>query len=222
VETGDQDIDQTSANGLQGLAGVLNRRTTVDVKGVRGVDPATDRLSWYPVLYWPMAPGQSAPGGAALRNLQTYMAEGGMILFDTRDAQFSGEEGIGAKTLRQLTQGLQIPELAEVGEGHILSKSFYLLSDFPGRFAGGKLWAEASPNPAHDGVTSVVIGANDWAAAWSEDSRDRERFDITPGGERQRQMAYRFGVNLVMAALAGNYKSDQVHVPFILERMKRK
>ena len=145
-----------------------------------------------------------------------------MVVFDTRDAQFSGGEGTGAKALKMVTQGLQVPELAEVGEGHILTKSFYLLSDFPGRFAGGKLWAEKEPSPGHDGVTSVIIGANDWAAAWSEDQRDRARFDISPGGERQRETAYRFGVNLAMTALAGNYKSDQVHVPYILERMQRR
>ena len=40
-----------------------------------------------------------------------------------------------------------------------------------------------------------------------------------PGGARQRVLAYRFGTNLVMYALTGNYKGDQVHVPAILERL---
>ena len=44
-------------------------------------------------------------------------------------------------------------------------------------------------------------------------------FPVVPGGERQREMAYRFGVNVVMYALIGNYKSDQVHLRFILERL---
>ena len=37
--------------------------------------------------------------------------------------------------------------------------------------------------------------------------------------ERQRELAYRAGVNLVMYALTGNYKADQVHVPALLERL---
>ena len=36
---------------------------------------------------------------------------------------------------------------------------------------------------------------------------------------RQREMAFRFGVNLVMYVLTGSYKSDQVHVPALLERL---
>jgi hypothetical protein len=32
-------------------------------------------------------------------------------------------------------------------------------------------------------------------------------------------MAFRFGVNLVMYALTGNYKSDQVHAPEVLRRL---
>jgi hypothetical protein len=42
---------------------------------------------------------------------------------------------------------------------------------------------------------------------------------VEPDGESQREMAYRFGINLVMVALTGNYKADQVHVPYILERL---
>jgi hypothetical protein len=40
------------------------------------------------------------------------------------------------------------------------------------------------------------------------------------GGEpRQREFAYRAGVNIVMYTLTGNYKADQVHVPALLERL---
>ena len=226
VETGDQDTDITSYNGLAGLETTLKMRTTIDVRGVRAVNPARDELSWYPVLYWPMTEAQHDLSSRAARNLQDYMQAGGLILFDTRDQQFSSsgndaQATPGTRVLRKLTKGLQIPELMRVEQGHILSKSFYLLDAFPGRFAGGAVWAEKSPDLAHDGVTSVLIGGHDWAAAWSQNTRDRARFAVEPGGERQREMAYRFGVNLYMMALTGNYKSDQVHVPHILERMKK-
>jgi hypothetical protein len=219
VETGDQDTDQISYNGLTSLAEVLKVRTTVKVKSVRAVDPAADKLYYYPVLYWPMTESQIPLSATAARNLQNYMAEGGMIFFDTRDQQFGGVETAtpGTRKLREIAANLQVPELAPVTEGHILTKSFYLLDEFPGRVAGGKLWAEKEPNQSYDAVTSVIIGSNDYAAAWSK--ADRARFDIEPGGEQQREMAYRVGVNIVMTALAGNYKADQVHIPYILERL---
>jgi len=93
------------------------------------------------------------------------------------------------------------------------------MQDFPGRFAGGTLWIESAEGRVNDGVSSVIIGANDWAGAWAIDEQGRPLFPAVPGGERQREMAFRFGVNLVMYALTGNYKTDQVHVPYILERL---
>lgn len=223
IETGDQDIDRTSFNGLSGLGEVISARTTARVKGVVGLNPDHDDLSFYPIIYWPMAERQPGLTMTAANNIQSYLAEGGMILFDTRDRQFGNTEGSlsspGARKLRELTQSIQIPELIAVPHEHILTRSFYLLDDFPGRYAGGKLWVEKEPSARHDGVTSVLIGANDWAAAWTKDPNDQSRFGIEPGGEQQREMAYRFGVNLVMVALTGNYKADQVHIPYILERI---
>ncbi len=89
----------------------------------------------------------------------------------------------------------------------------------PGRLAGGTLWIEAREGHANDGVSPVIIGGNDWASAWAVGRTGQPLFAVVPGGERQREMAYRFGVNLVMYALTGNYKADQVHVPAILERL---
>src|SRR5690606_8834802 len=89
IETGDQETDRTSYNGLMGLKDVVNMRTNIRVKGVRGVDPSRDDLYFYPFLYWPMTEAQAALPASAARRLQNYMAEGGMIVFDTRDQQFS-------------------------------------------------------------------------------------------------------------------------------------
>lgn len=117
-------------------------------------------------------------------------------------------------------------------QDHVLTRSFYLLQDFPGRHPGRDVWVEAAPKEAaraegmpfrnlNDGVTPVVIGGNDWAAAWAIDARGAPLLPVGRGlsGERQRGLAYRFGVNLVMHVLTGNYKSDQVHVPALLERL---
>lgn len=229
VETGDQETDRISHSGLEGLRAAINMRTNIKVSGVRGVDPSRDDLYFYPFLYWPMAESQSALPASAARNLQNYIAQGGMIVFDTRDQQFAADDGrgpqgatLGQRRLRKLTENIQISELAPVEKGHIIGKSFYLLNNFPGLYAGGTLWAEKEPSPDHDGVTSVFIGGNDWAAAWSDAPQDRARFERTATtGARQREIAIRFGINLAMVALAGSYKADQVHVPYILERISR-
>ena len=102
---------------------------------------------------------------------------------------------------------------------HVLGRAFYLLGEFPGRFAGGQVWIQRDVDRANDSVSPVIIGGHDWAAAWAVDEQGRRPFAVLPGGERQRTLALRFGVNLVMYALTGNYKGDQVHVPSILERL---
>jgi hypothetical protein len=102
---------------------------------------------------------------------------------------------------------------------HVLTKSFYLMQEFPGRWAGGTLWVEPVDDRVNDGVSSVIVGSNDYAGAWAMDDQDQPLYPCVPGGEPQREQAYRFGVNLVMYALTGNYKTDQVHVPAILERL---
>ncbi len=121
--------------------------------------------------------------------------------------------------MRALLAGLDLPPLVRVPPDHVLGRSFYLLQDFPGRFTGQPLWVDQASPSINDGVSSLVIGANDWAAAWAEDERGRTLFPVVPGGELQREMARRFGVNLVMYALTGNYKTDQVHIPALLERL---
>jgi len=103
----------------------------------------------------------------------------------------------------------------------VLTKSFYLLSDMPGRWMGGKVWIESGSGRVNDGVTTIVIGANDYAGAWAVDQRGRGLNPVTPGGETQREMAFRVGVNIVMHALTGNYKDDQVHIQDIMQRLRR-
>jgi hypothetical protein len=234
VLTGDTQVDDIAQAGLLGLSDVLFRRTSIEPANPIGVNIETDELSFFPLLYWPITTNQKMPSKEAYAKLNRYLRTGGMILFDTRDGDIAGygSQTPEGRKLQQLALGLDIPPLEPVPQDHVLTRSFYLLQDFPGRFVGRDVWVEAAPPDAekvegmpfrnlNDGVTPVVIGGNDWAAAWAVDNVGNYMFRVGRGytGERQREIAYRFGVNLMMHVLTGNYKSDQVHVPALLERL---
>ena len=70
-----------------------------------------------------------------------------------------------------------------------------------------------------DGVSPILITGNDFAGAWATDRSGNPLLPTVPPDERQRDMAFRVGVNIVMYMLTGNYKSDQVHIPALLERL---
>ncbi|MGQ0677026.1 MAG: DUF4159 domain-containing protein, partial [Rhodospirillales bacterium] len=223
VITGNGRVDETSRAGLAGLTKVLNRRTVVEAAEPMGVNLEEDELSFFFLLYWPIDPAQRPLSANAARKVNEYLRNGGSILIDTRDQGDSPASLDGmtanAQRLRQIGRGLAIPPLTPVPPDHVLTKAFYLLQDFPGRFAGGQVWVEQAESRVNDGVSSLIIGTNDWASAWAADDVGRPLYPVVPGGEAQRETAYRFGVNLVMYALTGNYKADQVHVPAILERL---
>ena len=235
VITGNAEVDRIAEAGLLGLGQRLWERTSIEPEAPMGVDIETDELAFYPFLYWPITTDQALPSSAAYAKLNAFMRGGGMILFDTRDGDVAGlgdsatPEG---QMLQLLAAGLDIPAIEPIPQDHVLTRSFYLLQDFPGRYAGGDLWLEASvPNAEqadgmpfrnlNDGVTPVIIGGADWAAAWAVDDNGVAMFPVGRGyaGEEQREIAYRFGINVMMHVLTGNYKSDQVHVPALLERL---
>ena len=217
IVTGVSEVDETSRAGLSGLSNIVRRRTAAELGPPLGVQPDRDELSFFPLLYWPIDVRQTPLSGEAVRRLNRYLENGGTIVFDTRDQQTGGRQGTAM--LRSLAAGLNIPALVPVPPNHVMTKAFYLMQGFPGRWSGGRVWVEREVNQVNDGVTRVIVGRHDWAAAWSIDRHGQPLYAVVPGGEKQREMAYRFGVNLVMYALTGNYKTDQVHVPAILERL---
>ena len=224
VQTGNQETDALSRAGLLGLTATLNRRTAVETAEPLAVDLERDELIFFPLLYWPVVSTQAAPSPRAVERINRYLETGGTILFDTRDANDQTPGPVGGATsseqrLRRLVAGIKMPPLVPIPPDHVLTKSFYLLHDFPGRWNVGTLWVEPVEDRVNDGVSGVIVGANDWAGAWAVDGQGRAAFAIVPGGEPQREVAMRFGINLVMYVLTGNYKSDQVHVPAILERL---
>jgi len=235
VVTGNAEVDNISKAGLAGLTLFLAQRTALEPGDPIGLDIAHDELAFYPLIYWPIAPGAARPSEATLKRIDTYMKDGGTVLFDTRDAVVA-PPGPGGETrspgmleLRKILSSLDLPELEPVPRDHVLTKTFYLLRDFPGRFNTGQLWVEALPNvdedrsgrPARggDGVSSIIITSNDLAGAWATRSDGQAMLPMVEGEPRQRDLAFRAGVNIVMYTLTGNYKADQVHVPALLERL---
>lgn len=234
IMTGDSRLDDMALAGLRGLSETLFFRTSVEPAEPMSVNLETDEIGLFPFLYWPITPDQPTPSAEAYEKLNRYLRSGGMILFDTRDADVAGfgAASPNGRKLQQLAEPLDIPALEPLPQDHVLTRTFYLLQDFPGRHNARDVWVEASSPDAeqvegmpfrnlNDGVTPVVIGGNDWAAAWAKDARGNALVPVGRGyaGERQRELAYRFGVNLLMHVLTGNYKSDQVHVPALLDRL---
>ena len=226
VRTGHAETDRASRSGLQGLRRILHDRTAVELGDAADIDANTDELSFYPVIYWPVTRAQGNLSPQTAQKLYAYIRNGGMVLFDTQDQQVSGlnlgesAEG-GGRALQRLLGRLNLSPLVPVPVDHVLTRAFYLLADFPGRWTGGRVWVEDKSVAAGEAVSSVIVGAHDWAAAWAMDDQGRPQYPAVPGGEKQRESAYRFGVNVVMYALTGNYKLDQVHMRFILERLDR-
>jgi hypothetical protein len=238
VVTGDAEADLVSKSGLAGLTTFLGQRTALEAGDPVGLDIERDELAFFPVIYCPVVPGAKRPSPQALARIDAYMKQGGTVLFDTRDAVLAppgpgGEaRSPGMVELRSILSSLDIPELEPVPRDHVLTKTFFLLRDFPGRFTSGQLWVEAlqsadkedeeetkRPARAGDGVSSIIITSNDLAGAWATRPDGQPMLPLVPGEARQREFAFRAGVNIVMYTLTGNYKADQVHAPALIERL---
>lgn len=231
VVTGDQRVDEASRAGLFGLGRILAERTSLQLDEPIGLDPARDELVFYSMIYWPMVAGQPTPPERAIRAIDAFMKTGGTVIFDTRDAFVQRPGGTPTpetRALRSMLGALSIPALEPIPQDHVLTKTFYLLNRFVGRYAAGDSWVEVLsgsgsdskvPARAGDRVSPIIITSNDLAAAWAMDRLGNPLFPLVPGEPRQRELAYRTGVNLVMYVFTGNYKADQVHVPALLERL---
>lgn len=219
IKSGDEATDARARAGLEGLSRVLAARTSVEPGAVVGVDPASQDLALYPLLYWLLPDRPIEISAQTASALDRYMKTGGVIFMDTRGA---AREPLAARALvRAALRNLETPPLEEVPEGHVLGKAFYMLRGFPGRYENSKLWVETAASAAasaNDGVSPLIVGDGDWASAWANAAPSVRFGDFTPAQRRQ-EMAARVGVNIVLYALTGNYKADQVHFETLLKRL---
>jgi hypothetical protein len=198
---------------LRRLAWELARRTSIEpaaaAKVVRLGDPG---LHETPFLYLAGAggiPPFREPERAALRRFLQY---GGFLLVDAADG--SDGSGFDAAVRRELASVLPASPLEPVSRDHVIQKTFYLLDHQGGRLLV-KPWVEAQ---TIDGRLAVVYSQNDLGGAWARTELGEWEYPCTPGGEAQRETAFRIGVNVAMYALCTDYKDDAVHLPFILRR----
>lgn len=233
IITGNHQTDETSKTGLEALANFIEQRTTINPGTVIGLNPEKDELAFYPLLYWPMEPDSPMPSPQAIERISAYMQHGGTVLFDTRDQlneglQLDDSASPPTQRLRAILAGLDIPPLEPAPQDHVIARSFFLMPDFPGRYRGSPLWIAATTQKQEnrltrsgDGVSPILITANDFAGAWAHDGRGGWRFRTVPDENMQRVQAFRGGLNIVMYMLSGNYKADQVHAPELLKRLGR-
>jgi len=223
IKSANAGLNAQTRAGMEALKDALTRRTSAEPDGVAALDAENDELSFFLLLYWPVDASDKALSDKALRNVQKYLDNGGTILFDTREDVSSADPtrgGANAAALAEMIKGLNVPALAPIKDDHVLGRSFYLLDNFPGRYVNGTIWVEGNSENGRDGVSSVLIGSNDWGSAWQSYGAQNNGLTYrSSGSPRQRELAMRFGVNMVMYALTGNYKADQVHVKYILERL---
>ncbi|MBN1959900.1 MAG: DUF4159 domain-containing protein [Deltaproteobacteria bacterium] len=199
---------------LERLAWEIRRRTSIAINLNSVAVEFNDDIFNYPLLIWegegffPNLPEK------AIRLLHQHLLKGGTLFIDISDAKVGGPFDTSIK--REIKRILPRAKLKRIDTDHVIYKSFYLLDRH-----GGRVIAK----PYLEGIfigdrLAVVISSNDLAGAIARDEFGRWEYDVGPGGDSTREMSFRMGVNLVMYALCLDYKDDQVHIPFILQRRR--
>ena len=223
IKIEDTQINNISENGLETIRNLLITRTSINPKGVIGLDIKSDYIYSYPFIYWPLTKNLLSIKKPEIIKIKNYLNNGGILFFDiigfSRKNLNLKEKKF--KEIRFFLNEIGANELSIIPKGHTLTKSFYLLNKFPGKWDNRILFVENSNLQYKDGVSSIILGFNDWAKAWASDINNLPLFPVVPGGERQRELSYRFGINIAMYALTGNYKSDQIHSKSILKRLSK-
>lgn len=151
------------------------------------------------------------------QRLSRWLGLGGFLLFDNagRSAPDKGFDQSARAELRKL-----LPEspLERVSPEHVIYRTFYRL-DYP---AGRAIFQSYVEGARLGSRIAAVLNSNDLLGALSRAPDGRFIETPVPGGEAQREMALRFGVNLLMYAACLHYKDDQVHVDFLLHKRKWK
>jgi hypothetical protein len=204
---------------LKRMSWEIAKRSSVDVElNPAMVTPTTDTLHETPLLYLAGERELELPGASGIESLRRFLTFGGFLLIDSAEGSTDGAfDGSVRKLIKAIfpspAKGLEL-----VSTDHVVYKSFYLLDKPYGRLAISPIMEGV----IHDERLVCAYVANDMGGAWARDDFGNYDFTCEPGGERQRELSFRLGVNIAMYALCLDYKADQVHVPFIMKRRRWK
>ena len=196
---------------LRRLAWEVVRRTSVSTTS----DPADIRLSdanlfRYPFLVLSGDRRFPLPPENDIARLRRHITYGGFLLIDSAEGRAGG--GFDESVRRLLAQTLPGELPIRIPDSHVLWKSFYVLRGAPGRIIASPLLEGVE----RDRRLAVVYTQNDLSGALARDGFGRWEHEVVPGGEDQREEAFRLAINLVMYALCLDYKTEQAHIDYIL------
>jgi Domain of unknown function (DUF4159) len=204
---------------LRRMAFQVDVRTSITVMlepRVLSLRGAGAKLHETPFLYLAGDREFAMPSVADVEALRRFLTFGGFLLIDSAEGATGGAfDG----SVRQLIETLYPPPAAGlqiVPHDHVVYGSFYKLDKPVGRVA----LSPTMEGVLRDGRMVVAYVQNDLGGAWSRDELGNYEFPCEPGGERQRELSFRLGVNLVMYALCLDYKSDQVHVEYLMRKRR--
>lgn len=202
-------------SGLRRLVWELQRRTSVEVvPDARAFPLSSPKLFEYPFLYWGGEEEVQPLNPDEIENLRRYLTFGGFVLADANDG--SDGRGFDQGFRREIARVLPQAPLTELPSSHVVYKSFFLLDSAPGR-----LMKKPYLESCNLGKRSAVIySQNDLAGAWNRDEGGDFEFEVSPGGEPQRELAFRLGINVCMYALCLDYKDDEVHLRLIMQKRR--
>jgi hypothetical protein len=208
-------------NALRRLAWEVEKRTSIEPQLEPAIVTATtETLHETPFLYFAGEREIELPNAAGIESLRRFLTFGGFLLIDSAEGSTDGAFDGSVRKLMAAVLPPSGPQkgLEIVPADHVVYRSFYLLDKPLGRLS----IAPAMEGVVRDGRLVAAYISNDMGGAWSRDDFGNYEFRCEPGGERQRELSFRMGVNLVMYALCLDYKADQVHVPFIMKRRRWK
>lgn len=199
---------------LRRLLWETGKRTSIQAaRDATALSLEDEELFYQPLLVWTGSGDVPPLTERARARLARYLRFGGMLWVDAP----APDDPFAAAARREIAAALPDESLGPMGADHVLFRSFFLLESTAGRLRDDRP-AEAL---LLAGRAAVLFTACDVLGAYERDRFGTWRFECVPGGESQREQAFRFGVNVLMYATCLDYKADQVHIPFIMKKTRR-
>jgi len=202
---------------LRRMAWEVDKRTSIAVDlAPRTVSLKDAKLHETPFLYLAGDREFPIPSESEIEALRRFLTFGGFLLIDSAEGATGGAFDGAVRQLIETLYPPPAPGLEIVAKDHVVYRSFYRIERPVGRLAISPTMEAVM----RDGRLVVAYVQNDLGGAWARDDFGNYELSCEPGGERQRQMAFRLGINLVMYSLCLDYKSDQVHVEYLMRKRR--